>query len=84
MNFTVEVLLKGREDVVARPMEHQVAPGEWTDEDVRELLHMALREFEQALTPDADERRCSRAWPLRSRWRPARSSRVRSTWMRNG
>ena len=57
MDFTVEVLLKGREDVVARQMEHAVAPREWTDEDVRTVLHMALREFEQALSPDADEPR---------------------------
>ena len=57
MDFTVEVLLKGRQDVVERPMEHPVAPGDWTDEDVRELLHMALREFEQALSPNAGEPR---------------------------
>ncbi|MCY4600301.1 MAG: hypothetical protein OXF27_10325 [Acidobacteria bacterium] len=57
MNFTVEVLLKGREDVVARSLEHPVAPGDWTDADVRELLYMALREFEQAQSPDADEPR---------------------------
>ena len=57
MDFTVEVLLKGREDVIARQMEHAVAAGQWTDGDVREVLHMTLREFEQALSPDADERR---------------------------
>ena len=57
MEFTVEVLLKGREDVIATQLEHGVASGEWTDADVREVLHMALREFEQALSPDADERR---------------------------
>lgn len=57
MNFTVEVLLKGRPDVVARSLEHPVASRDWTDADVRELLHMALREFEQAQSPDADERR---------------------------
>lgn len=57
MNFTVEVLLKGREDVVARSMEHHATPGRWTDEDVRDLLRMALGEFDQALTPEADERR---------------------------
>lgn len=57
MDFTVEVLLKGREDVIARQMELAVAAGEWTDGDVREVLHMTLREFEQALSPDADERR---------------------------
>ena len=57
MNFTVEVLLKGRSDVVARSLQHPVAPRDWTDADVRELLYMALREFEQAQSPDADERR---------------------------
>lgn len=57
MKFTVEVLLKGREDVVERPLEHAAAPGDWTDEDVRDVLHLALGEFEQALNPDAGERR---------------------------
>ena len=57
MDFTVEVLLKGREDVVAKQMEHAAAPGEWTDEDVREVMRLALREFEQALSPGDDARR---------------------------
>ena len=57
MNFTVEVLLKGREDVVEQSLQHDAAPEAWTDGDVRELLHLALGEFEQALNPDAGERR---------------------------
>ena len=56
MKFTVEVLLKGREDVVSQALQHDTAPGAWTDEDVRELLHLTLREFERALNPDAGER----------------------------
>ena len=57
MNFTVEVLLKGQSGVIARSLEHPVAPRDWTDADVRALLFMVLREFEQAQNPDADERR---------------------------
>ena len=34
MNFTVEVLLKGREDVVEQSLQHDAAPEAWTDEDV--------------------------------------------------
>ena len=57
MDFTVEVLLKGQSGVVARSLQHPVGPRDWTDADVRELLYMSLREFEQAQNPDADERR---------------------------
>lgn len=57
MRYTVEVLLKGREDVVARSLEHPAAPGDWTDADVRAVLHAALREFEQAQNPDGGEPR---------------------------
>lgn len=56
MTFTVEVLLKGREDVVAQSVQHGVAPEAWTDDDVRAVLHLALREFERAQDPAAEAR----------------------------
>ena len=56
MTFTVEVLLKGRQDVVARSVEHPVAPDAWTDDDVRAVLHLALREFERVQHPGEEAR----------------------------
>ncbi len=56
MTFTVEVLLKGREDVVARSVRHDVAPDAWTDDDVRQVLHLALREFERVQHPGEEAR----------------------------
>ncbi len=56
MTFTVEVLLKGREDVVARSVRHDVAPDAWTDDDVRRVLHLALREFERVQHPGEEAR----------------------------
>ena len=56
MTFTVEVLLKGRQDVVAQSVEHAVAPDAWTDDDVREVLHLALREFERVQNPGEEPR----------------------------
>ena len=56
MTFTVEVLLKGREDVVARSVQHGVAPDAWTDDDVRQVLHLALREFERVQHPGEEAR----------------------------
>lgn len=56
MTFTVEVLLKGREDVVARSVQHDVAPDAWTDDDVRQVLHLALREFERVQHPGEEAR----------------------------
>jgi hypothetical protein len=56
MTFTVEVLLKGQEHVVAESLQHDVSTDLWTDDDVRQILHLTLREFERAQNPDADER----------------------------
>ena len=56
MMFTVEVLLKGREGVVEQSVQHAVAPDAWTDDDVREVLHLALREFERVQNPGEEVR----------------------------
>ena len=56
MTFTVEVLLKGRDDVVARSVQHAVTPEAWTDDDVREVLHLALQEFERVQNPGEEAR----------------------------
>ena len=56
MTFTVEVLLKGQEHVVAESIQHDVSTDLWTDDDVRQILQLTLREFERAQNPDADER----------------------------
>ena len=56
MTFTVEVLLKGQGHVVAESIQHDVDADSWTDDDVRQILQLTLREFERAQNPDADER----------------------------
>ncbi len=57
MTFKVEVLLKGREEVV----ETEVAldgpePAAWADDDVRRVLESTLGAFDQVQNPDAEER----------------------------
>ena len=56
MTFTVEVLLKGEQDVVSESLEHDVAPDAWTDDDVRAVLHLTLAQFDRAQNPGGDER----------------------------
>ena len=56
MTFTVEVLLKGQGHVVEESIQHDVSADSWTDDDVRQILQLTLREFERAQNPDADER----------------------------
>ena len=57
MTFTVEVLLKGRQDVVTEVVHHEVLdPVSWTDDDVRRVLQLILVEFGRVLNPDADDR----------------------------
>lgn len=56
MTFTVEVLLKGREDVATQSVRYGVDPAAWTDDDVRDVLHLALREFDRAQNPAAEAR----------------------------
>lgn len=56
MTFTVEVLLKGQEHVVAESLEHAVAPEAWTDDDVRTVLHLTLGQLDRAQNPGEDRR----------------------------
>lgn len=57
MMFTVEVLLKGKPDVVTEAIEHDVTPSGWTDDDVRAVLHLTLGQFDRAQNPSGDQRR---------------------------
>lgn len=60
MTFTVEVLLKGREDVVTEVVHHEVSdPVAWTDDDVRQVLQLILLEFDRVQNPHADDRSVS-------------------------
>ena len=57
MTFTVEVLLRGQRDVVAEDVRHDILdPSAWTDDDVRQVLRLTLREFDRVQNPDAGER----------------------------
>lgn len=56
MKFTVEILLKGQAGVVSEAMSYEVEPNLWTDEDVRQVLEMTLRQFDRAQQPDSEER----------------------------
>lgn len=39
MTFTVEMLFKGKGDVLSESVEHEMARDGWTDDDVRAVLH---------------------------------------------
>ena len=56
MTFTVEVLLKGEQDVVVESIDHDVSPDAWTDDDVRTVLHLTLGQFDRAQNPAGDQR----------------------------
>ena len=57
MTFKVEVLLKGREDVVETDVDFQgPEPAAWADDDVRRVLELTLGAFDQVQNPEADER----------------------------
>lgn len=56
MTFNVEVLLKGREDVVETEIDFEgPEPAAWADDDVRRVLELTLGAFDQVQNPDADE-----------------------------
>ncbi len=60
MTFTVEVLLKGKDEVVEEVIERDgAAPAAWTDEDVRDVLRLTLLSFDRVQNPEADERSIS-------------------------
>ena len=60
MTFGIEVLLKGQDEVVEEVIDRDgVAPPDWTDEDVREVLHLTLLSFDRVQNPEAEERSIS-------------------------
>ena len=59
MKFDVEVLLKGRDEVVVRSVAYDGDAASWTDDDVREILTLTLRRFDEAQNPDGEERAVS-------------------------
>ena len=60
MTFTVEVLLKGTDEVVEETIDREgAAPSAWTDDDVRDVLRLTLLSFDRVQNPDADERSVS-------------------------
>lgn len=56
MTFTVEVLLKGEQNVVSESLEHDVGAEAWTDEDVRAVLHLTLGQLDRAQNPGVEQR----------------------------
>lgn len=60
MTFTIEVLLKGRDDVVEEIVSRDGAePSSWNDEDVRDVIRLLLLSFDRVANPDAAERTVS-------------------------
>lgn len=60
MTFGIEVLLKGQDEVVEEVIDRDgIAPRDWTDEDVRDVLRLALLSFDRVQNPGAEERSIS-------------------------
>lgn len=60
MTFTAEVLLKGHDEVVDEVIHRDGPdPGDWTDDDVREVLRLTLLSFDSVQNPDAEDRTVS-------------------------
>ena len=60
MTFGIEVLLKGQDEVVEEVIDRDgVAPPDWTDEDVRDVLRLTLLSFDRVENPEAAERSIS-------------------------
>ena len=66
MKFSVEVLLKGRDDVVENTLDYDgPEPQEWSIEDVREVLRLTLSTFNRVQSPDNVEQEIAvrgRSW----------------------
>ena len=57
MTFKVEVLLKGKENVVETEVDLPgPEPAAWADDDVRRVLELTLGRFDEVRNPDAEER----------------------------
>ena len=60
MTFTAEVLLKGHDEAVDEVIHRDgPEPGDWTDDDVREVLRLTLLSFDRVQNPDAEARSVS-------------------------
>lgn len=60
MKFDIEVLLKGRGDVVVETVSYEGSDvSAWTDDDVGEVLRLTLRRFDKVQNPDGDGRAVS-------------------------
>ena len=60
MTFGIEVLLKGRDEVVEEVIDRDGgAPPDWTDEDVRDVLRLTLLSFDRVQNPEAEDRSIS-------------------------
>jgi hypothetical protein len=60
MTFAVEVLLKGRDDVVEEVVHREgTGPSMWTDDDVRDVLRLILLSFDRVLNSEAENRTVS-------------------------
>lgn len=60
MTFTIEVLLKGNEEVVDEVIHRDgPEPRNWTDDDVRDVLRLTLLSFDRVQNPDSEDRTVS-------------------------
>ena len=60
MTFTVEVLVKGKEEIVEKKIDFEGPEAiAWTDEDARHVLELALRTFDEVQNPETQERSVS-------------------------
>ena len=60
MTFTVEVLVKGKEEVVEKTINFEGPEAvAWTDEDARHVLELTLGAFDEVQNRDSQERSVS-------------------------
>ena len=60
MTFTVEVLLKMKEEVVEKTIDFEGPEAvAWTDDDARHVFELALGAFDEVQNPDTQERSVS-------------------------
>lgn len=60
MTFTIEVLIKGTDEVVERVIERAGnEPADWTEDDIRDVLTETLLNFDRVQNPQATNRTVS-------------------------
>ena len=60
MTFTVEVLVKGKEEVVEKTINFEGPEAvAWTDDDARQVLELTLGAFNEVQNPDTQDRTVS-------------------------